>query len=102
YPTSPFLFERSTTQILEVNGTHISVPAFTTPLGELDIEPFSPVGVDVFTFPQGRVNNTYQFADTMSYTYLSHSMKFGFDIRRNQLNGFQDRNYRPLLIFGNG
>lgn len=74
----------------------------TGPLGELIIRPFSPVGLDAFTFPQGRVNNTFQYADTVSKTWRGHSFKFGGDIRFVQFNSRQDRNYRALIEINNG
>ena len=36
-------------------------------------------------FPQGRVQNSYQYADTLSWLRGRHSFKFGTDIRRIQL-----------------
>lgn len=74
----------------------------TGPLGQLIINPFSPVGIDPFTFPQGRTNNTFQLADTYTKTVGAHSFKVGVDFRRNQLNSFLDRNFRPQLIFNGG
>ncbi|MGB5036892.1 MAG: hypothetical protein WBQ66_09805, partial [Blastocatellia bacterium] len=101
-PGSPFIFEASSTVPVNTAGGTILFGSTTSPIGQLIIEPFSPVGVDVFTFPQGRTNNTYQFADSMSWTVGRHSMKFGGDIRLLQLNSFQDRNYRPQVVYGNG
>lgn len=71
----------------------------TGPLGQVRISGFSPVGVDVFSFPQGRTNNTYQVADTLFYSVSNHRMSIGFDIRWTHLNSFQDRNFRPLANF---
>ncbi|MFY9557417.1 MAG: carboxypeptidase-like regulatory domain-containing protein [Blastocatellia bacterium] len=99
YPGSPFIISSSSTEIIGgIQGPRISQ---TGPIGELIVDPYSPVGVDVFTFPQARVNNTFQYADSMSWTLRSHAFRFGADIRRVQLNGRQDRNYRPLVQFGN-
>ncbi len=70
------------------------------PIGQLIIAPFSPVGIDPFLFPQGRVNNTFQIADTVSLFRGNHTITFGADIRRTQLNSFLDRNFRPQVIFG--
>jgi len=69
------------------------------PLGQVVIAGFSPVGVDVFNFPQKRVNNTYQFADTATIRFGSHSVAFGTDIRRTELNSDLPRNSRPLITF---
>ena len=74
----------------------------TGPIGELTIQPFSSVGVDAFLFPQQRANNTFQYADTVSKTWSDHSIKFGADVRRVQLNSLQDRNFRPKVEFNNG
>ncbi|MGE0128162.1 MAG: carboxypeptidase regulatory-like domain-containing protein [Blastocatellales bacterium] len=70
------------------------------PIGQLLIHPYSPVGLDVYLFPQSRANNTIQVADTLSYFRTNHAYKFGFDIRRTQLNSFLNRNYRPQVVFG--
>ena len=88
--------------ITDAGATPITVNSSTGPLGQVTIEPFSPVGVDVFTFPTSRVNNTFQYADTLSWNYLKHSMKFGGDVRRYQLNSLQDRNFRPSAVFSIG
>jgi hypothetical protein len=67
------------------------------PLGQVNIAGFSPIGVDVYNFPQRRVNNTYQLADTISWRRGRHSLIFGTDLRRTELNSELPRNFRPLL-----
>jgi hypothetical protein len=69
-------------------------------VGQVSIAGFSPVGVDVFNFPQRRVNNTYQIADTLTLRAAGHSLAFGTDIRRSELNSELPRNSRPLITFG--
>lgn len=69
------------------------------PLGQVVVAGFSPVGVDVFHFPQKRVNNTYQIADQMTLKRGSHTLIFGTDNRRTELNSVLPRNFRPLLSF---
>ena len=69
------------------------------PLGQVNVAGFSPIGVDVFNFPQRRVNNTYQVADNLSWRKGSHSLTFGLDIRRTELNSDLPRNSRTLLTF---
>jgi Carboxypeptidase regulatory-like domain len=71
-----------------------------TPVGQVVIAGFSPVGVDVFNFPQRRVNNTYQIADTMTLRTGDHHFAFGTDSRRTELNSALPRNSRPLFVFG--
>jgi hypothetical protein len=56
--------------------------------------------VDVFNFPQRRVNNTYQLADTVAVRRGRHNFAFGADTRRTELNSDLPRNARPLAIFG--
>jgi hypothetical protein len=100
-----FSYGRSRISFPEFNTSPFLLPGNKDslgPIGEIVIEPFSPVGVDTFTFPQGRENETFQFADTLSLNYGNHSLKFGADIRPIHLNSFQDRLYRPLVTFGEG
>ncbi|HEV7395727.1 MAG TPA: TonB-dependent receptor, partial [Pyrinomonadaceae bacterium] len=68
-------------------------------VGQINVTGFSPVGVDVFNFPQKRVNNTYQVADTLTYRRSSHSFTFGVDTRRTELNSELPRNAGPLITF---
>ncbi|HEU4594437.1 MAG TPA: TonB-dependent receptor [Pyrinomonadaceae bacterium] len=69
------------------------------PLGQVVVAGFSPVGVDVFNFPQRRVNNTYQIADQLTVKRGDHNFAFGTDNRRTELNSELPRNFRPLLSF---
>jgi hypothetical protein len=71
----------------------------TGPLGQLIVAGFSPVGVDVINFPQGRVNNTFQYADTLLFSQGNQKFTAGADIRRIQLNSSLDRNFRPVAVF---
>jgi hypothetical protein len=72
---------------------------FLGPVGQVTIAGFSPLGVDVFNFPQRRVNNTYQLADNLSLRTGGHAIVFGTDIRRTELNSDLPRNSRPLITF---
>ena len=69
------------------------------PVGQISVAGFSPVGVDVFNFPQRRVNNTYQLADTLTWRAGDHAYTFGVDTRRTELNSDLPRNARQLLTF---
>jgi hypothetical protein len=103
YPDNPLVFERELQTTILVNGIPVTVTSSTGgSIGQILIQPFSPVGIDVFTFAQSRVNNTFQVADTLSWTRGRHSFKFGGDVRRFQLNSLQERNYRPQVVFGIG
>ena len=55
--------------------------------------------MDVFNFPQARVNNTYQLADNLTFRNGNHSFTFGGDFRRTELHSDLPRNARPLLVF---
>jgi hypothetical protein len=100
YPGSPYIFGASSSQSVPLyNGGTTIMTSQTGALGELLIVPFSPVGVGVETFPQRRASNTFQYADTLSYSLGSHSIKFGGNVRRYQLNSVLDRLYRPQAVY---
>jgi Carboxypeptidase regulatory-like domain len=99
YPDVPFIFSSSSLET--VHGIPDTVPSTTGPIGEVVVEPFSPVGVDVSTFPQNWVDNTFQFANSTSVNRNGHSIKFGGDVHRIQLNSRQERNYRPQVVYSN-
>jgi hypothetical protein len=69
------------------------------PVGQVLIAGFSPIGVDVFSFPQTRTDNTFQHAATGIYQQRRHKLTAGFDLRRTQLNSNLERNFRPLAVF---
>ncbi len=71
----------------------------TAPVGQLVVSGFSPVGVDVFNFPQQRANNTFQVANTSVYQVSRHVLTAGVDFRRTQLNSILDRNFRSQATF---
>jgi hypothetical protein len=77
----------------------VTAEAELGPVGQVSIAGFSPLGVDVFNFPQQRVNNTYQIADTLTLRAADHSLAFGTDIRRTELSSDLPRNARPLITF---
>ncbi|MEK6335430.1 MAG: TonB-dependent receptor [Acidobacteriota bacterium] len=77
----------------------ITVEGEIGPLGQVVVAGFSPLGVDVFNFPQRRVNNTYQLADQLTLRVNDHGMTFGSDNRRTELNSELPRNSRPQATF---
>jgi hypothetical protein len=100
YPGSPHVFSASSTGTVPlVGGGNQPFTSQTGFLGELHIVPYSPVGVGVETFPQRRASNTFQYADTLSYSLGRHSLKFGGNVRRYQLNSVLDRFYRPKAVY---
>lgn len=50
-------------------------------------------------FPQGRVQNSYQFSDTLSYLAGAHSFKFGTDIRHIRLNNLAAFDTKGTFVF---
>jgi hypothetical protein len=101
-PTDSFVDFRSVagrTVETGINGLGTIAAGGLGPVGQVIIAGFSPVGVDVFNFPQKRVNNTYQVADTATLRAGAHSFAFGTDIRRTELNSDLPRNSRPLITF---
>ena len=69
------------------------------PVGQVVVAGYSPVGIDVFNFPQRRVNNTYQLADQVTVRRGAHTFIFGADDRRVESNSDLPRNARTLLTF---
>lgn len=107
--SSPFLFGSSSIPALANVSRMIDTPygrfgpfGSTGPIGQLSVSPYDPIGIDVFNFPQGRTDNTYQVAESITLTRTKHTIRAGADFRWTQLNSFADRNSRPLLIFGYG
>lgn len=56
------------------------------------------IGLGV-NLPQDSIRNTYQLQDTMSYSMGNHAVKFGADIRRNQLHQLFKPTTRGLLEY---
>jgi outer membrane receptor protein involved in Fe transport len=52
-------------------------------------------------FPQGRVQNSYQFSDTLSWLAGAHSLKFGTDIRHIRLNNLAAFDTKGTFTFNN-
>ncbi|MCI0422152.1 MAG: hypothetical protein L0312_23475, partial [Acidobacteria bacterium] len=49
--------------------------------------------------PQGRVQNTFQYTDTVTRTQGAHRLKFGGELSRVQANSVFDSNVRGQFIF---
>ena len=56
------------------------------------------VGGDT-NFPQGRVSDSWQFSDTLTWLKGKHSMKFGVDIRYNKLDNIAAFNSKGSFTF---
>lgn len=99
-PGNRFNLSAAGTDEIGFQGRRVTLPSATGVLGQLLIEPFSPVGVDVFTLPQNRTNNTFQFSESAALSIGLHALKFGGEVVHYQFDSRQDRNYRPQAIFG--
>ncbi|HXJ05579.1 MAG TPA: carboxypeptidase regulatory-like domain-containing protein [Candidatus Acidoferrum sp.] len=64
----------------------------------INITGFDSMGVSNI-LPQGRVQNTFQYSDSVSYSAGKHNYKFGFDAIRYQANSFFDANFRGTFAF---
>lgn len=85
-----------------LTGTEGTPSMGLSPIGQVVVAGFSPVGVDVFNFPQRRVNNTFQLADNLTLRLSDHTLMFGVDARRSELNSDLPRLARPLVTFNGG
>ena len=65
---------------------------------QINVSGFSQVG-DVTELPINRAENTYQLTDGFSLVHGSHTLKAGFEMRRQQHNGIDDIYSRGALSF---
>ena len=63
-----------------------------------NVSGYSPIG-GATSGPRLSTQNTYELGDSVSWFRGSHSMKFGVDFRRNQINVFQATVPNGLIIF---
>ena len=64
----------------------------------LDISGFDPMGVST-VFPQQRVQNVFQYSDSLSWATGRHALKFGADTFRYQENSTNDTGVRGEFVF---
>ena len=67
-------------------------------LSYITISGFSSLGHE-YNNPQQTVTNVYQILDTATLAIDRHLLKFGFDVRAAQQNGFRDVQSRGFLTF---
>jgi hypothetical protein len=53
-----------------------------------------------FIIPQGRTQNTFQYADTISWSKGKHTIKVGIDVNRYQAPSFFDAEKKGVAVFG--
>jgi Carboxypeptidase regulatory-like domain len=70
-------------------GPQIIFGGSTSSFGESDI------------IPQGRIQNTFQYLDTVSWTKGRHTFKFGGDLNRYQAPSFFDALKYGIFVFSN-
>ncbi|HKY26646.1 MAG TPA: TonB-dependent receptor [Pyrinomonadaceae bacterium] len=105
-------------QNLALSETHIFTPSFINEfrfsyirrnLGFPENDPGSPTATitNLFTigglsnFPQGRIQDSFQFSDTVSWQRGSHSIKFGADIRKLKLFNIAAFDSKGTFVFAN-
>jgi hypothetical protein len=71
----------------------------TGPIGEVHVAGFSPIGVDVFHYPQERAHKTVQLGDTATRTLGAHTITAGFELWDVRLNSTMDQNSRAQVDF---
>lgn len=97
--TLPQFGQARYTRIAPGNTAAFPTEAVFGPVGQVVISGFSPLGVDVYNFPQDRTNRTLQFADELSWRVGGHTMVFGADVRMTTLDSNLPRLARTLLTF---
>jgi hypothetical protein len=55
----------------------------------------------IWILPQGRVQNSYQYLNNVTWTRGAHTVKGGYELGRVQANSFFDNNVRGTLTFAN-
>ena len=95
-----FLRSANSTLALDPRSQQIpSIEVVELGLREFNAAPTrTAIGLGV-NLPQSQVRNTYQLQDNISYTTGNHGLKFGVDIRRNQLHQLFKPTVRGLLEY---
>ena len=70
----------------------------TTPTGQIS-GLFTIGGLN--NFPQSRVSKSWQFSDTLTWTLDRHSLKFGTDVRYNDVENVSAFNSKGFFVFDN-
>jgi outer membrane receptor protein involved in Fe transport len=65
----------------------------------VNITSFFTIG-GLSSFPQGRLDHTWQYQDSASYTHGRNAMKFGFDLRRSGSFGLFGTDSKGTWLFG--
>ena len=84
---------------LIAQGLTPATEAITGPLGQVNVAGFSPIGADVYHFPQTRTDRTTQLADSAVRTFGAHTLTLGMDFWYVQLNSMVNSNARPRADF---
>ena len=69
----------------KIPGTFFGETPFNGGVPQVAINGFSTIG-GATNLPQDRRDNTYQFVDNLIWIKSTHTLKFGFDVRRFQSN----------------
>jgi Carboxypeptidase regulatory-like domain len=74
------------------------IPQSTSAVPRVIITGFDQFG-ESDIIPQGRVQNTFQYSDTLTYNSGRHTWKYGGDVHRIQANSFFDSQVRGIVRF---
>ncbi len=60
---------------------------------------FENLGATAYSIPRGRVSQSFQFLDNFTWTHGRHTVKFGGELRRANVNAFNDNLERGEFVF---
>lgn len=63
---------------------------------------FDNLGATAFSIPRGRTSQSFQILDNFTWIKGRHTMKFGGEYRRAQIDSFNDNLQRGGIVFGGG
>jgi hypothetical protein len=84
-------------QLFNITGTRFDGPT-RSGVPSVSVTGFAGIG-EPTNFPQRRTDNTFQFADDVTFTHGNHAFKFGTDLHRFQSNGTVVGNGRGSYTF---
>ncbi len=67
-------------------------------LPQISVSGFSPIGANT-SVPRGRVDTNWQLFTNFTHAAGRHALKFGYEYRRTNVDGFFDSGYRGKLSF---
>jgi len=84
---------------LVTNSGFPTTDTITGPLGEVRVAGFSPLGADVYHFPQQRQDKSFEWGDIFTSVRGRHVLISGFDLWYTRFDNTVNRNARPRAEF---